>query len=215
MESTVFEPNAQIGQPPRRYRTDHSHDWDFAYGAVTGLLAGAIITAWLLAGRPSTQPPEAVKTPPTAIPTAQVVEVDRTAPQITMPSDDFIASSSAVNPNAIEVSSTETVPEIHTQTFTATAYCSCEKCCRVWATKRGPGPVVGAAGVPLIPGTSVAIDSSVYSFGTKFIDRDGHEYIAADTGLGVKGNHIDIYFSDHQEALQWGVQYLELEVQQG
>lgn len=94
--------------------------------------------------------------------------------------------------------------------FKVTAYCACSRCCGVWTSKRGNGPVVGAAGTELIPGVSVAVDNSIYKFGTVFVDENGHKYIAADTGSGVKGNHIDIYFSDHDSACQWGVQYLTL-----
>lgn len=96
--------------------------------------------------------------------------------------------------------------------FKVTAYCSCEKCCGVWATKRGDGPVYGAAGKELIAGYSVAVDRDLYEFGTKFVDKDGNEYEAADVGGAVKGNHLDLYMSDHQEALNWGVKTLELAV---
>lgn len=96
--------------------------------------------------------------------------------------------------------------------FKVTAYCSCEKCCGVWATKRGDGPVYGAAGRELIPNYSVAVDRDLYEFGTKFVDEDGNEYEAADVGGAVKGNHLDLYMSDHQEALNWGVKTLELAV---
>lgn len=96
--------------------------------------------------------------------------------------------------------------------FKVTAYCSCEKCCGVWATKRGDGPVYGAAGKELIQNYSVAVDRDLYEFGTIFVDENGNEYEAADVGGAVKGNHLDLYMSDHQEALNWGVKTLELAV---
>lgn len=96
--------------------------------------------------------------------------------------------------------------------FKVTAYCSCEKCCGVWANNRPEGKVYGDAGKELIAGYSVAVDRDLYEFGTKFVDKDGNEYEAADVGGAVKGNHLDLYMSDHQEALNWGVKTLELAV---
>lgn len=96
--------------------------------------------------------------------------------------------------------------------FKVTAYCSCEKCCGVWAINRPEGKVYGAAGKELVAGYSVAVDRDLYEFGTKFVDKDGNEYEAADVGGAVKGNHLDLYMNDHQEALNWGVKTLELAV---
>lgn len=99
--------------------------------------------------------------------------------------------------------------EVHSAKFTVTAYCSCEKCCGKWALDR-KGPVVGAAGVPLIPDVSVAVDNSIFPFGTVFTDPQGHEFIAADTGSGVEGYWIDIYMDDHEVAKAWGKQEVTL-----
>lgn len=95
-------------------------------------------------------------------------------------------------------------------TFTATAYCLCEKCCGEWARKRGPGPAVGAAGTPLVPGVSVAIDRNFFEFGTKFLDESGNIYVAQDTGSGVNGYWVDIFMGSHQEAKQFGMQDIVL-----
>lgn len=99
--------------------------------------------------------------------------------------------------------------EVHSAEFTVTAYCSCEKCCGSWAKNR-QGPVVGAAGVPLVAGTSVAVDNSLFKFGTVFTDPSGNEYVAADTGSGVNGYWLDIYMEDHEAARAWGKQTITL-----
>lgn len=39
---------------------------------------------------------------------------------------------------------------------------------------------------------------------------NGHEYVAEDTGSAVFSNRIDMYFDTHEEALNWGLQYLEV-----
>lgn len=88
--------------------------------------------------------------------------------------------------------------------FTLTAYCSCEKCCGKWAkynkTESGTTPKQGR---------TIAVDKRVIPLGTKVI-INGHEYIAEDTGSGVKRNHIDIYFNSHSEALKFGRQKAEV-----
>ena len=90
----------------------------------------------------------------------------------------------------------------------ATAYCSCEKCCGVWATKRqvdenGNQIVYTASGTVAKQGRTVAVDPSVYPYGTKFL-IDGQTYVAEDCGGAIKGNRIDVYFENHKEALIFG-----------
>lgn len=93
--------------------------------------------------------------------------------------------------------------------FRVTAYCSCEKCCGKWANLRSDGIVYGASGEELIPFKSIAVDTSVIQYGeTVFID--GKEYVAHDCGAAIRGNKIDIYMNDHQAAIEWGVQELEV-----
>ena len=118
---------------------------------------------------------------------------------------------------------TEANPETNTNTntnsaslgrFTLTAYCSCSKCCGQYALNRpvdeyGNEIVYGSIGVRLIAGVSIAVDPRVIPYGSEVV-INGHTYIAHDTGGSIKGNRIDIYFNDHQEALNFGVQYAEV-----
>lgn len=90
--------------------------------------------------------------------------------------------------------------------FKLTAYCPCAKCCGRWAYNRPNGIIYGAIGEELKEGYSIAVDPNVIPYGTKVI-INGHTYIAHDTGGAIEGNHIDIYFDDHQKALKFGVQY--------
>lgn len=94
--------------------------------------------------------------------------------------------------------------------FTITGYCSCEKCCGEYAENRpvdkdGNEIVYGAAMVPLVEGLSIAADTSIFPFGTE-IFIDGNKYIVQDRGGAIKGNKLDIYFSDHNKAENFGVQ---------
>lgn len=98
--------------------------------------------------------------------------------------------------------------------FKLTAYCSCAKCCGKWAKNRpvdeeGNEIVIGACGVPLKAGISIAVDKRVIPYGSS-VYINGHEYIAQDCGGAIKGNRIDVYFDDHQEADDFGVQYAEV-----
>lgn len=103
-------------------------------------------------------------------------------------------------------------------TYRLTAYCSCHKCCGKWAEGRpidenGNEIVYGAAGYVLSAGHSIAVDPSVIPYGTKVL-INGHEYMAMDCGSGIVGQCIDVYFNDHQEALNFGLQYAEVLVEE-
>lgn len=112
----------------------------------------------------------------------------------------------------------ETEPEkpalVSIGTFKLTAYCSCKKCCGAYAYNRpvdeyGNEIVYGSIGVRLEAGVSIAVDPRVIPYGTQVV-IDGHTYIAHDTGGSIKGKRIDVYFDDHQEAWNFGVQYAEV-----
>ena len=93
--------------------------------------------------------------------------------------------------------------------FKLTAYCSCFVCCGEWAYNRPNGVVYGAIGEELIEGYSIAVDPNVIPYRTEVI-INGNTYKAQDCGGAIKGNKIDIYFEDHQKALEFGVQYAEV-----
>lgn len=95
--------------------------------------------------------------------------------------------------------------------FKITAYCSCDICCNHYSKNRpldkdGNQIVYGAACVELKQGVSIAADTSLFPFGTELI-IDGHTYIVQDRGGAIKGKRIDIYFSNHQAACDFGVKY--------
>lgn len=94
--------------------------------------------------------------------------------------------------------------------FSCTAYCSCEKCCGIYASPkyRPNGKVLTASGEYAEPGITVAVDKNIIPLGTTIL-IDDHEYIAQDTGA-FTGNIIDIYFDDHDAALQYGRQSHEV-----
>lgn len=68
-----------------------------------------------------------------------------------------------------------------------------------------------ATGTVPTPGRTVAVDPTVIPYGSEVI-INGHTYIAEDCGGAIKGNRIDIVFETHAEALEFGIQYAEVEV---
>lgn len=97
--------------------------------------------------------------------------------------------------------------------FKLTAYCSCSRCCGKWAECRPEGIVYGASGEELIAGYSVAVDTSVIPYGTVLV-INGQEYEAMDCGGAIKGKRIDIYFNEHEDAVQFGVQYADVSIRE-
>lgn len=81
--------------------------------------------------------------------------------------------------------------------YTITHYCACSKCC-------GKSDAITATGTVATEGRTIAVDPSVIPYGTQII-IDGHIYIAEDCGSAIKGQRIDIYVADHQEALSRGI----------
>lgn len=93
--------------------------------------------------------------------------------------------------------------------FKLTAYCPCAKCCGKWAYNRPDGIIYGAIGEELKEGYSIAVDPNVIPYRTEVV-IDGNKYKAQDCGGAIKGNRIDVYFEDHDDALEFGVQYKEV-----
>lgn len=87
--------------------------------------------------------------------------------------------------------------------FRITAYCPCEICNGQWV-----GSPTASGTMPQADRT-IAVDPSVIPLGTK-VFFNNHVYIAEDTGSAIKGNRIDLFVNTHQEALNWGVQYLKV-----
>ena len=85
---------------------------------------------------------------------------------------------------------------------TITAYCPCAECCGRWADG------LTASGLPAGP-EIVAVDPDVIPLGSTVI-IDGQKYLAADTGSGVTGNHIDICLASHEETVEHGVRTAEV-----
>jgi 3D (Asp-Asp-Asp) domain-containing protein len=103
------------------------------------------------------------------------------------------------------------VNNLKAEVFKATAYCSCEKCCDKDPSDKWYG--ITASGKKAKWGT-VAVDRKVIKLGSK-LRIDGFPdtiFRAEDVGGAIKGNHIDVWFPSHKEALQFGVQNIVVQL---
>lgn len=89
--------------------------------------------------------------------------------------------------------------------FKCYAYCPCTSCCGAYASG------ITATGTTAAARRTIAVDPSVIPLGSKVV-INGHEYIAEDTGGGIKGNKLDIFFDSHREALNFGVRWYDVYV---
>ena len=88
--------------------------------------------------------------------------------------------------------------------FKITHYCACNKCCG----KNAQG--ITASGKRVEENKTIAVDPKVIALGSE-VYIDGYGYMEAqDTGSAIKGNIIDVYIADHQEALNLGVVYKDV-----
>ena len=104
-----------------------------------------------------------------------------------------------------------------------TGYCKCRKCCG-WEYRWGrpvysSGPLKGkrkkvgvtASGSRARRGT-IAADTRRYPFGTvMYVPGYGYGRVE-DRGGVIAGQHVDLYFSSHREALRWGRQKKSVKV---
>lgn len=90
-----------------------------------------------------------------------------------------------------------------------TAYCPCEKCCGEWADG------VTSNGHVIEPGDCFVAADSRFSFDTEMLIEgynSSNTVKVFDRGGAIKGNKLDVFFHTHQEALEWGVRYIDVKV---
>lgn len=98
---------------------------------------------------------------------------------------------------ASAITSGITKQEYYTDTYIVTAYTHTGS-----TMANGEYPHVGAC----------AVDNSLHKFGTKF-DIPGYgKAVAKDTGGGVCGKHLDVFFNSEDECISWGAKKLKVRV---
>ncbi len=102
------------------------------------------------------------------------------------------------------------ISNVKAEVFKATAYCSCERCCDKDPSDKWYG--ITATGKRARWGT-VAVDKRVIKLGSK-LRIEGYPdtvFRAEDVGSAIKGNHIDVWFPSHREALNFGVRHIDIQ----
>ncbi len=87
-------------------------------------------------------------------------------------------------------------------TYLTTGYCPCVKCC-------GKSNGITASGTVATANHTIAADTSVLPFGTQVV-INGQVYTVEDRGSAIRGGRIDIFFTSHQEALNYGKRYVSV-----
>lgn len=119
----------------------------------------------------------------------------------------FIVLSSFVPPVFAEDTGGE--PMWQTVRMRVTAYCPCTKCCGEWSDG------FTATGHKIDQGDRFAAADRRYAFGTEMVIagyNDGQAVKVLDRGGAIKGDRLDVFFNTHEEALQWGVQYINVKI---
>ena len=80
-----------------------------------------------------------------------------------------------------------------------TAYCACPICC-------GKSDGITSSGALAKEKHTIAVDPNVIPMGSQVHLEGLGTFIAEDTGGAIKGNRIDVYMEDHNQALQFGIQ---------
>ncbi len=90
-----------------------------------------------------------------------------------------------------------------------TAYCACSECCGQYSDG------ITASGHKIQPGDAFVAADERYSFGTEVV-VSGYNYDqpvkVLDRGGAIEGNRLDVFFHSHQEALEWGVKHVDVQV---
>lgn len=118
-----------------------------------------------------------------------------------LPGDDVPAQEPPEAPENEQIEAALLARAIRLDHVTVTHYDICKRCC-------GKTDGITASGLRAVPHVSVAVDPAVIPLGADVLvdygDGDIQYYRADDTGSGVRGNHIDLCVSSHDEALQLG-----------
>ena len=92
-----------------------------------------------------------------------------------------------------------------------TAYCACSKCCG----EHSDG--ITASGHEIQAGDAFVAADRRYAFGSAMVIEGyngGKAVKVLDRGGAIKGDKIDVFFASHQEALEWGVRYIKVRIQE-
>lgn len=119
-------------------------------------------------------------------------------------SDDVTRSEPAQPPRPVELDS-----EYEIVRMRVTAYCPCPRCCGQYSDG------YTANGHRIEQGDRFVAADPKYGFGTQMIIEgynDGKPVEVLDRGGVIKGDRLDVFFNCHDQALEWGVQYVDVRI---
>ena len=90
-----------------------------------------------------------------------------------------------------------------------TAYCGCPECCGT------DSPGITVSGYKIQEGDVFVAADKRYPFGTEMIIpgyNNSEPVKVLDRGGVIQGNRVDVFFPIHKQALEWGVQNLNVKV---
>ena len=103
------------------------------------------------------------------------------------------------------------VRELPEPKWNVSAYCPCEKCCGKYS--KGQHYRQTANGYKILPGDVLIAAPPEIPFGTWITVPGYGRAQVKDRGGAIKGRKLDLYFSTHKAALQWGRQYLAINIE--
>ena len=104
---------------------------------------------------------------------------------------------------------TPTIGKWKTLQMRVTAYCPCEQCCGEWADG------ITANGHSISQGDRFVAADGRFAFGTQMLIpgyNNSKTVKVFDRGGAIYDNRLDVFFNTHQEALEWGVQHLDVKI---
>ena len=108
-----------------------------------------------------------------------------------------------------QIDSNDIAPQWQTIRMKVTAYCPCPKCCGVHSDG------ITACGHVIEHADAFVAADRKFDFDTEMVVEgynNSKPVKVMDRGGAIRGNHIDVFFATHQQALNWGVQYVDVKV---
>lgn len=96
-------------------------------------------------------------------------------------------------------------------TMRVTGYCACPKCCGSYSDG------ITASGHRIKPGDVFVAADKKYTFGTEMIIEgynNSRPVKVLDRGGVIHGDRLDTFFGSHDDALEWGVRYIDVKIRQ-
>jgi 3D (Asp-Asp-Asp) domain-containing protein len=147
----------------------------------------------------------------TTLPCTTATEVDTISQSVLNESEQEVEPEQP-RPNSTAnnaVDNSEQSGKWQTAQMRVTAYCPCPKCCGEYSDGKT------ACGHKIRPGDAFVAADRKYPFGAEMVIagyQNGQPVKVLDRGGAIRGNRLDVFFHSHEEALKWGVKYLDVKV---